>query len=157
MTYALRNMRTKLIPAVAVAVQVLLGNLCFMPMAYGMETMPMDHDMQEMEQVTEIAMTPANLMSPRDCDDGCMTITRPRHHALAMGNDRMPCNDGHCLSEHTPSATTVTQSPLKESVMAAILPSSASYAEPLNVFRGDRRDDRRPVQVAFTQTIVLRE
>jgi len=149
-------MRMKLIPAVAVAAQVLLGNLCFMPMAYGMEAMPMDHDIQEMEQVTEMVMTPVNAMSSLHCD-GCVTITRPRHHVPDMGSDRMPCGDGHCLSEHTPSVATVTQSPLKDSVKTAILPASFFYAEPLNDIFHDGWHERPPIQVSLTRTIVLRE
>ena len=146
----------KLIPAVAVTAQVLLGNLCFMPMAFAMEAMPMDHDMQEMEQVTEMVMTPANLMSPLHCE-GCVTITRPRHHIPDMGGDRMPCNDGHCLSEHAPSTAVVTQSSQKDVMKVAVHPIPLFLELPEAsdmVFRPRAGPENRPL---ITQTIVLRE
>lgn len=149
-------MRMKLIPAVAVAAQILLGNICMMPLASAAEAMPMDHDMQEMELVTEMVMTPVNAMSSLHCD-GCVTISRPRHHASDMGGDRMPCNDGHCLSEHTPSVATVTQSPLKEALKTTILPAAFSYTEPLKDIFDEGWPERPTVQVSFIQTIVLRE
>ena len=149
-------MRMKMIPAVAVAAQVLLGNLCFMPMAYGADAMPMDHDMQEIEQVMEMVMTPVNAMSPLHCE-GCVTISRPKHHTSSMDAGRMPCNDGHCLSEHTPSTATITQSSQREIVKMAARPVSFIVEVPQATevaFMPRAGPDARE---SLTQTIVLRE
>ncbi len=149
-------MRMKLIPAVAVTTQVLLGNLCFMPMAYAEAAMPMDHDMQEMEQVTEMVMTPVNAMSPLHCE-GCVTISRPKHHTSSMDGGKMPCNDEHCLSEHTPSTAVITQSSKKDVLKVALRPMplflELSEANDI-VFRPPAGPELRPL---LTQTIVLRE
>lgn len=147
--------RKKLI-ALAIVTQSLLSNFCMMPLASAMEAMPMDQDMQEMEQVTEMVMSPVNAMSSLHCE-GCVTISRPRHHNSDMGGDRMPCNDGHCLSEHTPSVVSVTQSPLKDALKTAILPTSFVYSEPRKDVFDDGWNQRPPIQVTFVQTIVLRE
>lgn len=151
-------MRMKIIPAVVVATQILLSNFCFMPMAmaYGEEVMPMDHDMQEMEQVTEMVMTPVNAMSPLHCD-GCVTIIRPKHHASDMGGEGMPCNDGHCLSEHSPSTAIATYSSQKDLLKMAIRPIyySIELPAPNNVNLKPRAGPK--LQASITRTIVLRE
>ena len=146
----------KLIPAVVVATQVLLSNFCFMPMAYGENAMPMDHDMQEMEQVTEMVMTPVNAMSPLHCD-GCVTVIRPKHHTSDMEGGRMPCNDGHCLSEHSPSIAIATQSSQKDVLNMPARPMHLFLELPETSDVKLRPPADPTPQVFITRTIVLRE
>ncbi len=139
----------------AILANIILGNFCFMPMASAMDAMPADHDMPEMEQVTEMVMTPANAMSPLHCE-GCLTIERPRHHVPDMGGG-MPCNDGHCLSEHTPSTAVVTQSAQKDMMKVALRPVPLFLELPEidhASFMPRAGPDYRPV---LTKTVVLRE
>lgn len=124
-------------------------------MAYGEDAMPMDHDMQEMEQVTEMVMTPVNAMSPLHCD-GCVTISRPKHHESPMGG-RMPCNDGHCLSEHSPSTATVTQSSQKDILKIALRPAYFIIDVPEISDVALRPRDGPPIQIVQTRTVVMRE
>ena len=148
-------MKMKLIPTVAVTTQILLGNLCFMPMAFAGETMPMDHDMEEMEEVMEMVMTPLNPMSSLHCD-GCVAVIRSKHHESPMGGG-MPCNDGHCLSEHSPSTATVTQSSQKDIFKITLRPAHfvIDVPEIFNVTLKPR--DGLPIYIIQTRTIVLRE
>ncbi len=145
----------KLSTAVVVATQVFLSNFCFMPMAYGEDAMPMDHDMPEMEQVTEMVMTPMHPMSTVHCD-GCVTITRPKHDSLPMTGG-MPCNDGHCLSEHTPSTAVITYSSQKDIVKISLRPMLL-FLEPQTEGRTEVQAraglDARPV---LAQMVVMRE
>jgi len=149
-------MRMKLVPAAIATAHILLGNLCFMPMASAMESMFTDPQM-EMDVMQEMVMTPASAMSPLHCDKGCVTITRPSHVASGMGTNGMPCNDGHCLSEQTPSLATATQSPLKESQGFAILPATFSYKDSSKSDVHRQRSERPPIRIALTRTVVLRE
>lgn len=146
----------RLVPAAAIAAQILLGNLCYMPLAFADEAIPMDHDMQEMEQIMEMAMTPVSAMSPLHCKEGCVMVLRPAHHFPVMESGRMPCNDGHCLSEHIPALATVTQLSQKDIVVTAI-PVSVSYDEPLNDVARFGWSDHSRKQISSIQTIVLRE
>ncbi len=140
--------------ALAVAAYMLLGSFCVAPAALAAESIVGDRNGEEMEQVTEMVMTPAKPMSPLHCT-GCVTITRPHHHSNA-GNT-LPCNAGHCLSEHTPSIAASTQSPLKNPTKAALLPASSVYSEELNDRIHRTQNGSVPVQVSFVQTVVLRE
>lgn len=139
----------------ALVAHAILGNVCFMPMAFAHEVMPMDHDMQEMEEITEMVMTPANAISPIDCGGGCVTVIRPKFHT-GMEGGRMPCNDGHCLSGHQPS-TAVTQNSQNDVVKIPVrlMPFLVIAPEANDVLLKSREDpDIRPL---ITQTIVLRE
>lgn len=144
--------------ALAIVIQSLLSNFCLMPLVSAMEAMPMDHDeMQEMEQVTELVMTPANAISPLDCDNGCITVMRPRHH-VDMGSMRVPCNDGHCLTEHTETAAIMTQSPQRETTTVATLPVSAVFIESTQKNELLQSGaDTSFMQNSLTKTIVLRQ
>jgi hypothetical protein len=133
----------------------LAGSICMMPMASAIDWMPMDHDGQEMMQVTEIAMTPANLMSPVDCD-GCVTITRPRSSIEAAANSPVPCNDGHCMSQHLPTAA-ISPSPLKDATKTAILVAISFYLVPLEDVIGLAWHERPPMQELGSRTIVMRK
>lgn len=113
-------MNVKFATAAVVATQVLLSNFCFMPMVFAGETMPMDHEMEEMEQVMEMVMPPMYPMSTVHCD-GCVTIMRPKHHSTPMAGG-MPCNDGHCLSGHSPSTAVMTQPSQKDVLKIALRP-----------------------------------
>ncbi len=148
-------MRMKMFPAIAVTAQVFLSNFCFMPLAYAEAVMPMDHDTEEIEEVMEIVMTPMYPMSTVHCD-GCVTITRPKHHSTPMTGG-MPCNNGHCLSEHSPSTATVTQSSQKDILKIAL--RSAHFVidvpEIINVALKPR--DGSPIRIVQTRTVVLRE
>lgn len=148
-------MRMKFITAAVVASQVLLNNFCFMPMALAEAAMPMKHDMEEMEEAIEMVMTPVHPMSSLHCD-GCLTITRPKHHESPMGGD-MPCDDGHCLSEHSPSTATVTQSSQKEILKIALRPAHfvIDVSAAIDVALGPR--DGPPLRLPQTRTVVLRE
>lgn len=145
-------MRMKMFPAVAVTTQVLLGNLCFMPMTLAETAMPMDHDMEE---VMEMVMTPMYPMSTVHCD-GCVTITRPKHHSTPMTGG-MPCNNGHCLSEHSPSTATVTQSSQKDILKIALRPAHFVIDVPETTDVALRPRDGPPIRIAQTRTVVLRE
>lgn len=148
-------MKRKLFPAAVVATQVLLSNFCFMPMAFAGEAMPMDHDMGEMEQVVEMVMTPMHPMSTVHCD-GCVTITRPKHGSLPMTGG-MPCNDGHCLSGHSPSTAVAVQSPLKDVMKIALRPMFfflESQAEERIEMQARAGPDAPPV---LAQMVVMRE
>lgn len=148
-------MQMKLSTAVVVATQVLLSNFCFMPMAFAGEEMPMDHDMEEMEQVVEMVMTPMHPMSTVHCD-GCVTITRPKHHSPPMTGG-MPCNDGHCLSGHSPSTAVVTQSPLKDVMKIALRPMFL-FLEPQTEGRTEVQARAGPdARSVFAQMVVMRE
>jgi hypothetical protein len=142
----------KMFPAVAVTTQVLLGNLCFMPMTLAETAMPMDHDMEE---VMEMVMTPMYPMSTVHCD-GCVTITRPKHHSTPMTGG-MPCNNGHCLSEHSPSTATVTQSSQKDILKIALRPAHFVIDVPETTDVALRPRDGPPIRIAQTRTVVLRE
>jgi hypothetical protein len=142
----------KMFPAVAVTTQVLLGNLCFMPMTLAETAMPMDHDMEE---VMEMVMTPMYPMSTVHCD-GCVTITRPKHHSTPMTGG-MPCNNGHCLSEHSPSTATVTQSSQKDILKIALRPAHFVIDVPETTDVALRPHDGPPIRTAQTRTVVLRE
>jgi hypothetical protein len=142
----------KMFPAVAVTTQVLLGNLCFMPMTLAETAMPMDHDMEE---VMEMVMTPMYPMSTVHCD-GCVTITRPKHHSTPMTGG-MPCNNGHCLSEHSPSTATVTQSSQKDILKIALRPAHFVIDVPETTDVALRPRDGPPIRIAHTRTVVLRE
>ncbi len=142
----------KMFPAVAVTTQVLLGNLCFMPMTLAETAMPMDHDMEE---VMEMVMTPMYPMSTVHCD-GCVTITRPKHHSTPMTGG-MPCNNGHCLSELSPSTATVTQSSQKDILKIALRPAHFVIDVPETTDVALRPRDGPPIRIAQTRTVVLRE
>ncbi len=148
-------MRMKFITAAVVASQVLLSNFCFMPMALAEAAMPMDHEMEEMEQVTEMVMTPMHPMSTMHCD-GCVTITRPKHHSTPMTGG-MPCNDGHCLSEHSPSTATVTQSTQKDILKIALRPAHFVIDVPETTDVALRPHDGPAIRLAQIRTVVLRE
>lgn len=127
-----------------------------MPMAYAGDVMPMDHDDAEMEQVMEMVMTPANAMSPAHCE-GCVTITRPKHHADGMDGDRMPCNDGHCLTKHSPSTTAVTQSAQKDIFKAIVRPAFEQLEFPETDDVGFQPRAGPDVSRFAVRTVVLRE
>ncbi len=110
---------------------------------------------EDMEQVTEMVMTPANAMSPLHCD-GCMTYTRPRHHAPDMDGD-LPCNDGHCLSEGTSILATVTKSFQLESLKAVFFSTGIAYQELLNDTVRTEWNDNVLAQASHARTVVLRE
>lgn len=148
-------MRMKMFPAIAVTAQVLLSNFCFMPLAYAEAVMPTDHDMEEMEQVMEMVMTPMYPMSTVHCD-GCVTIARPKHHSTPMTGG-MPCNDGHCLSEHSPSTATVTQSSQKDILEIALRPAHFVIDLPEITDAALRPHGGPPIRLAQTRTVVLRE
>lgn len=135
----------------AIVAQMLTGNLCFMDVAMAAS---MDRG-EEMETVQEMVMTPAHPMSPLHCDS-CVTITRPRHHDSDAGG-RLPCNDGHCLSEHASDAATVSQSPLQDSVRAAAIPAFFTYAERLIDKFHTGNNDLVAVDTSSIRTVVLRE
>jgi hypothetical protein len=135
----------------------IIGNFCMMmPMAYAMESIATENAVEEMEQVTEMVMTPVTPMTSLDCD-GCVTIMRPRFHMPTMGGGSMPCNDGHCLSWHTPSIATITHSPQNDPVQAAILPVSFSYAHTMSTSIYDEWNTSPRIQISFVRSIVLRE
>lgn len=113
-------MKIRPVVTLGLLANIIIGNFCMMPMAFAGEAMPMDHDMEEMEQVVEMVMTPMHPMSSAHCE-GCVTITRPKHHTPPMTGG-MPCNDGHCLSGHSPSTAVITQSPLKDVMKIALRP-----------------------------------
>lgn len=148
-------MRKRFIPVVIVTAQVLLGNLCMMPFASAMEAMPMDHDMEEMEQIVEMVMTPVHPMSSVHCD-GCVTITRPKHHSSPMTGG-MPCTDGHCLSGHSPSTAVVAQSSLKDVMKIALRPAFF-FLEPQTEGRTEVQARAAPhLPRLLAQMVVMRE
>lgn len=145
----------KMLLSAGLAVHAIIGNFCMMPMAYGADAVRMNHEMGEMEQVMEMVMTPVHPMSSLHCD-GCVTITRPRHHESPMRGG-MPCNDGHCLAEHSSSTTTATQSSQKNILEIALRPAHfiIDVPEIINVALKPRNGPS--TRIAQTRTVVLRE
>jgi len=142
----------KTVSAALISAQVLLSNFCFIDIGFA-NSVPTPTE-PEMETIQEMVMTPVDAKSPLHCDEGCITIMRPLHH-VDMEGMRVPCGDGHCLMEHTPTVAAVTQSPLKDSV---VVPSAIiSYEVPPNTISYDGWNERHPVQITLTNTIVLRE
>jgi hypothetical protein len=148
-------MRIKVVSSFAVATQIILSNICLMPIASAEDHLPVEP--MEMEAMQEMAMTPANAMSPLHCDDGCVTIMRPRHH-VDTGSMRVPCNDGHCLTEHTEPVAIMTQSSQRKTVTVAMLPVSATLIESTQKDDLSRRGaDPSFIQKSLTKTIVMRQ
>ncbi len=148
-------MRIKKIPAIFVAAQIVLSNICLMPIASAEDHIPTEP--VGMEAMQEMVMTPANAMSPLHCDNGCVTIMRPGHH-VDTGSMRVPCNDGHCLTEHAELVAVVTQSSQRETAIIAMLPVSAVFIESTkkdDLLRSGR--DTSFIQESLTKTIVLRQ
>lgn len=106
-------MKVKIIFSVAFVTNILLGNICMMPMAMAAE-MP-QHEMNEMEEV----MTPMAPMSHADCPD-C-----PHHEEKGEPAQQSSSCAGHCLSQ----ATSVNPANLVfgSAQLAAALPAVVSY------------------------------
>lgn len=151
-------MQLRSISLATLAAQLVLGNFCMMPMAMAQDDMGMGshEDMGEMEQVMEMVMTPVNAMSPAHCE-GCVTITRPKHHTAPMQGGRMPCTDGHCLTQHSPSTAVVTQSSQKDILRTIARPAFVAIEFPEIVNVGFRPRAGPHIQGHATRTVVLRE
>jgi hypothetical protein len=76
-------MKLKLAMVGTFALNIVLGNICLMPMAAA-QSMPDDHQMEE-------AMTPMEPMSPMHCE-GCIEVRE------SQKAEPMPCG-GSCLSQ----------------------------------------------------------
>ena len=140
--------------AVAVIANAVLGSFCMMPMVSAEDDLPVETAIEAMH---EMVMTPANAMSPLHCDNGCITIMRPGHH-VDTGSMRVPCNDGHCLTEHTEPVAVVTQSSQRETAIIAMLPVSTVFIASVQkdkLLRSGR--DTSFIQESLTKTIVLRQ
>lgn len=130
----------KVLASIGLTANILLGNVCMMPMAHA-EAMP--HDQHE-----EMAMTPVEPMSPAHCEH-CVHLS-PEKPTQADGG----CA-GHCLSKASESSQAVssTTQPL---LAGAALPTATSLIVSLaHTDQGFTDSTAPPSATLPTRTIVL--
>jgi len=138
----------KIAVSTVLGLNMLLGNLCMMPMAYAQEmSMPSEaHD-----ESMEMTMTPAVPMTPAHCEH-CVKVKKS--DANAMGSS-MPCSGGHCLTQRNPVISAAL--PSSHAIVSVAIPASGVTLPPDSVALHSQPPPTAPPLVArMTDTVVLR-
>ncbi|HLD64145.1 MAG TPA: hypothetical protein VI913_04610 [Candidatus Peribacteraceae bacterium] len=131
----------------SVTLNIVLSNLCMMPMAYA-HLAP-----QPVAGAIEMAMTPSMPMTPADCE-GCARMSARLSESVFPAGP-VHCDSGHCFEQTAPL---VDSSVVSGASLSAI--NQASDTENIELAANDDRSQLAthapPIAFTFTSTEVLR-